>query len=132
MTVFVDTSAFLALLNDTDKRHEQAKRIWRRLVEQEQELMTTNYVLLETISLVQRRLGMSIVRSFQANIVEFLDILWVNEQLHREAVTYFLTANRRQLSLVDCISFVAMCQVNLQTAYVFDGHFTEQGFTVLE
>lgn len=132
MTVFVDTSAFLALLNDTDKRHEQAKRIWRRLVEQEQELMTTNYVLLETISLVQRRLGMSIVRSFQANIVEFLDILWVNEQLHREAVTYFLTANRRRLSLVDCISFVAMRQVNLQTAFVFDNHFAEQGFTVLE
>jgi predicted nucleic acid-binding protein len=131
MSVFVDTSAFLAVLNETDSRHRQARQIWAELVEVERELITTNYVILETISLVQRRLGMSTLHEFLANTVPFLGVEWVTEQLHQESIKILLTANRRQLSLVDCVSFVTMRQSNLNTAFAFDKHFREQGFTIL-
>lgn len=39
-----------------------------------------------------------------------------------------LTANRRQLSLVDCVSFTVMRERGIKTAFVFDDHFEEQGF----
>lgn len=41
------------------------------------------------------------------------------------------TANRRQLSLVDYVSFAAMRQFGVNDAFAFDKHFTEPGFTVL-
>ncbi|RME55690.1 MAG: VapC toxin family PIN domain ribonuclease, partial [Caldilineae bacterium] len=40
-------------------------------------------------------------------------------------------ANRRGLSLVDCTSFVVMQQLGIDTAFAFDNHFKEQGFTLL-
>jgi len=46
-------------------------------------------------------------------------------------VAALLTAGRRQLSLVDCVSFLTMRRLNLKMAFAFDRHFTEQGFEVL-
>lgn len=40
-----------------------------------------------------------------------------------------LTANRRNLSLVDCVSFAAMRKLNIQYYFAFDKHFEEQGLT---
>ena len=37
----------------------------------------------------------------------------------------------RQLSLVDCTSFVVMRQIGIDDVFAFDRHFAEQGFTVL-
>ena len=131
MSVFVVTSAFNAILNDTDRRHRQARQTWRELVETERDLVTTNYVLLETVSLVQRRLGLSKLHAFLANTVPFLEVVWVTEQLHEESIAMLLAANRRQLSLVDCVSFVTMRQSGLDTVFAFDRHFEEQEFDVL-
>ena len=46
-------------------------------------------------------------------------------------MTALLTANRRQLRLVDCVSFLGMRQLNLKTAFAFDRDFNEQGFETL-
>jgi predicted nucleic acid-binding protein len=40
-------------------------------------------------------------------------------------------ANRRSLSLVDCVSFVVMRQLAIRDAFAFDRHFEEQGFTLV-
>jgi len=45
-------------------------------------------------------------------------------------VVAWLAAARRQLSLVDCASFVVMRAHGLTRAFGFDAHFAEQGFTV--
>ena len=48
MTVFVDTSAFLAVLDADDVNHFQASRVWQDLITQEVPLVCNNYVLVET------------------------------------------------------------------------------------
>lgn len=62
MSTFVDTSALLAVLDASDVAHKVADRIWRRLIESDERLVSTNYVLVETFALVQRRLGLPAVR----------------------------------------------------------------------
>lgn len=42
-----------------------------------------------------------------------------------------LTANRRQLSLVDCSAFETMRRLDIETVFTFDEHFREQGFNVI-
>jgi len=128
MSVFVDTSALYAILDMDDENHEKAGGLWKDLVAQERPLVCSNYVLLETFSLVQNRLGMRAVRVLQEMGMPLLHVEWVGETCHRAAVTALLTAARRQLSLVDCVSFEIMRQLGIRTAFSFDRHFEEQGF----
>lgn len=131
MTVFVDTSAFLAVLAADDEHHTTAAMIWRRLIGDEEPLVTNNYVLVETLALLQRRVGLQAVRAFQAKVLPSLLVRWVDETLHEQALTSVLSANRRNLSLVDCASFQTMRQNGIGRAFTFDQHFAEQGFQLV-
>jgi len=91
-------------------------------------LVTTNYILVETLALVGRRLGMAAVRDFQTDFASVLDIVWVDRLLHERACAALLAAGSRDLSLVDCVSFEAMRQLGIRTAFAFDEHFARQGF----
>ncbi|MCX6538990.1 MAG: PIN domain-containing protein [Acidobacteria bacterium] len=51
MTVFLDTSALLALIDADEVRHEDARLIWKRLLGNDVPIVTTNYVLVETYAL---------------------------------------------------------------------------------
>ncbi len=131
MSVFIDTSAILPLIDVGQSNHALAQQIWRRLVAQELILYSTNYVLLESTALLQNRVGVQAVQGLQENLAPFLQVIWVNKSLHQAGITALLLANRRQLSLVDCVSFAAMRQIGLNQAFAFDKHFAEQGFSLL-
>jgi len=132
VSVYVDTSAFLAVLNADDRFHARARRRWQRLIEAGLSLICNNYVLVETIAVLQNRLGMEAVIAFQNDVEPILTILWVNEEQHRRAVSALLAAQQQRLSLVDCASFESMRQAGLRQAFAFDRHFKEQGFEVLD
>ncbi len=128
MTVFVDTSAFYAALDADDDNHQIVVQAWRNLGESRETPSTSSYVLVETIAVVGRRLGLQAVRDFQTQFVPLLEVHWVDESLHELAVAALLTAGRRNLSLVDCVSFEIMRRQRLGKAFAFDTHFGEQGF----
>ena len=129
--IYVDTSAFLALVNRTDPYHEQAMQTWEQLIEDEQELMCNNYVLVESIALIQRRVGLDAVTILHNDIVPFIKVDWLDEDLHNSIVKTALRTARRQLSFVDYSSFDTMRRHGINTAFAFDSHFPEQGFEVI-
>ena len=131
MTVFVDTSALYAVLDADDDHHSSAKETWVDFLENRDGLQTDNYVLLETLALLQSRLGMTAVNKFATDVLPVLNVFWVDEGVHRSAHHALLVSARRRLSLVDCVSFEVMRRLHLNTAFCFDPHFAEQGFRVL-
>lgn len=131
MNIFVDTSAFLAILDAQDPNHERADQIWKILLGQGDPLVSTNYVVVETISLVQRRFGLLAAQEFQDVIVPLLEVEWVDQTTHSIAMQLLFLANQRRLNLVDCVSFAVMNRLKISTAFVFDEHFNRQGFTCL-
>ncbi len=128
--ILVDTSALFAVLNASDENHPAAARVWRQLLSGSHTLVSTNYVLVETCSLVQHRLGMAAVRALQDNLVPALRIHWIDENLHNLATVAMLAAARRKLSLVDCSTFVIMRHLGIRHAFAFDQHFVEEGATL--
>ena len=127
--IFVDTSAFLALLNHADQYHASAQRIWEQMLQPNApRLVCNNYTLLETIALLQKRQGLGILRIFQDEIIPLLRVEWLTERDHTEAMGILLAANRRRLSLVDCSAFVTMRRLGIRQVFTFDPHFAEQGF----
>ena len=128
MTIFVDTSALYAIFDADDQNQDRATRQLDQLLARQEDLVCTNYILVETMSLLQRRFGLGAVRDLQNVVAPSLRAIWVDEDTHMAGVNLLLTANRRQLSLVDCVSFSAMRRLEVTRAFTFDRHFAEQGF----
>jgi predicted nucleic acid-binding protein len=130
VTVLVDTSALYALLDHDDRNHQSARAFWLNLPDDEMPV-THNYVLLETCALIQRRLGVEALQSLVDEILQPISTLFVDEELHRTAVATVLAARRRDVSLVDRLSFEVMRRLALTKAFAFDTHFAEFGFQAL-
>ena len=130
MVIFIDTSAVYALLDANDKNHERAGVAWLHWLDQRDSFVSSSYVLLESISLLQRRLGMNAVRQFHEELMPVVQVQWITADLHAVAVSAFLAAGRRDLSLVDCTSFELIRRLGLRTVFAFDRHFAEQGFAL--
>ncbi len=126
--IFVDTSAFLAILDADDDFHAEAKRAWGEVLSSDSSLVTSNYILVETFALVQNRLGLQAIRVFQEDIVPLFSIRWVDSVIHSAATGALFAANRKKLSLVDCTSFEVMRNTATKCAFTFDNHFKQQGF----
>lgn len=131
MTIFLDTSALLALLDEDDIHHSQADGAWRQILGSDESLVSTNYIVVETLALAQRRLGMDAVLALERDLLPLVDLEWIDEVTHHSALRTFLTALRRQLSFVDCSSFEVMRKRRLSRAFAFDRHFSEQGFELV-
>jgi predicted nucleic acid-binding protein len=129
--VFVDTSALLPLLNPRDGWHDRAHRSFRELQTRDGRLLTTSYVLIEAYALLARRLGMVAVREFRSGFTPLLEVKWVDEVLHEEALDLLIQRNRRGLSLVDAASFVVMRRHGIAEAFAYDRHFEDEGFKLV-
>ena len=128
MATFVDTSALYAVLDAADPNHSRAAVAWRALIERGEPLVTSSYVVVETVALVQSRHGFEAARRLVEDVLPVFDVVWVDEALHATAASAWLAAARRSLSLVDCVSFAAMRLRGLRQVFAFDAHFNEQGF----
>ena len=131
MTVYVDTSALIAVVDAADQAHARADRQWYELLDADDELLTSSYVLLETTALLQRRLGVDAVHALHERIRPVLDVVWVEQDLHDSATHALLAADRRQVSLVDRVGFVIMGRAGVDVAFTFDRDFVTEGFTVV-
>ncbi len=129
MEIFIDTAAFYALVDSIDANHQASVALWTDWGQQYHRYITSNYVLLESFSLIQRRHGLALARYFYDKIAPACDVEWVTPQIHQTAINSLLITNRRQLSLVDCTSFTLMRALDVRHVFTFDVHFAEQGFT---
>lgn len=129
--IFIDTSAFYAVLDADDEVHAQARVGWLGLIRDGRPLVTSNYVCVETCALVQARLGMDAVRVLFDDMLPMVTVVMLDETLHTKAIATLLGANRRNLSLVDCTSFAMMRHRSTVIAFAFDQHFAEQGFQLV-
>jgi uncharacterized protein len=128
VTVFVDTSALYALLDEEDRHHGAAISVWPDLLDRER-LVTHAYVVVETSALVQRRLGTAAAARLHHGLLPPVRVLAVDAVTHARSVERWLTSAQRALSLVDVTSFVVMESLGATQAFAFDADFTAAGFT---
>lgn len=125
--MFLDTSGLLGYLDHTEPSHKEACRLMiaapRRL--------THSYVLAELVALAQAR-GLT-----RRPLLEFLevvtdgvlvDVVYVDEELHRAAVDLLTRRLDKTYSLCDAVSFVLMERRGLREALTTDHHFEQAGF----
>jgi len=124
--IFVDTGAWYASLVPTDPQHAIAVQ-W--LAANHSPLLTTDYVIDETLTLLRARgerkrallLG---ARFFDLGLAEIHKITPADLVL---AWTVFEQFDDKDWSFTDCTSKVVMEQLNIEVAFAFDHHFQQFG-----
>jgi uncharacterized protein len=130
-SVFLDSSGLYAVFDGDDAAHPAVAEAWRRIVDTGSVLLTSSYVLVELTALIQRRLGLAAVDALTTFVMPWVHVTWVDDRIHDQAMASMLAAGRRDLSLVDCASFVLMRRQGVRTVLTVDRHFADQGFTVV-
>jgi len=130
MILFVDTSAWLALNDKSDQYHIKAASKSLEIKRQQIELITSEYIIDESITLIRYRVSHKAAvifgdSLFNSSIVRIMDI--TKEDRHR-AWEKFKKYDDKELSFTDCTSFVLMKKMKLHKAFTFDEHFKRMGF----
>ena len=125
---FVDTSFWVALRFGRDQNHEQASRLWLGTSEP---LLTTNHVLGETWTFLNRRVGHARAWPFvEASLSSpRLTLFHVDEELERAAWEWLHRHDERTYSFVDATSFLIMRRFRISEVLAFDTDFSAAGFT---
>lgn len=128
--IFIDTSALYALADRGDLNHRRAVSLFHSALESGARFVTHSYVLVEAMALVQHRLGLDAALAL-ADDARAFEVEWVVRTSHDEAVSWLRRAKRRQVSLVDAVSFAVMRSRQIDVAFAFDPHFSQEGFRLL-
>ena len=129
--IFLDTSAIYAWADMADPNHDAAVRRLEVILERGEELLTHNYVLVESTALLQARLGVAASVKLARDSATFV-IDWVDDDLHASGIRELERSRRRHVSLVDHISFLVMRRRRLARAFAFDPDFVSAGFQIFE
>lgn len=132
MTIYVDTSAFIALMDLDANEHNEAASIWVGLLEKGDQLITCNYVIVETCALLHKRCGVEALRTFLESILPAVLVGWVDLPAHNAGISALLMSSRKGPNIVDCVSFAIMRKLAMTDAFTFDRHFSDQGFQLLK
>lgn len=127
--IFLDTSAIYALVDATDRNHAYARQLFERILQEQTSVVTHNYVVIESIALLHRRLGVAKAVAFEETTRNF-EVVWIDQETHRQALQRW-AKGRRTLSFVDHVSFVVMERLHIDTAFAFDSDFVAAGFSVV-
>lgn len=132
-SVFVDTSFFKALLDHRDDFYKEASAISFVLEKNQTKLITTNYILDESYTLLRVRRGLEMAKKLRELVFSGdRGVQVVRVQACDEAGGWILFLNNWSgLSFTDCTSFAVMKRLGLKEAVAFDRHFTQAGFKVI-
>jgi uncharacterized protein len=129
--VLLDTSGLLCYIHQNEPQHQEAVQF---LSSTNKRFLTHSYVLAELIALALiRRFPRPAVLAFVMDLLDNPDIevVWVDEQLHREAMKLLMERQDKTYSLCDAVSFVLMRQRGITEALTTDRHFEQEGFVKL-
>lgn len=132
MVTYVDASAFFAIVSSSDKNNQAAEAAWIELLDKGAHLVTSNYVLIETIALLHARLGTLAVQRYLSDIMPMVEVAWADVGSHVAAVTAMLAhPGKGGPSLVDCMSFEVIRERRITEVFTYDRHFEGRGFTII-
>jgi uncharacterized protein len=127
--VFVDTSAFLALLDRADPRHEAVRETFLRLADDE--LVTHGYVVAESLAVCRRRFGVDGAIALLDDFLPIVTILPVEPELHAAAQARYRSSLPSGTSFVDQVSLAVIERDAIERAFALDADFAAAGIEIL-
>lgn len=130
---FADTSFFFALAAKRDRTHAPAVKAFTRLLRLQRPLVTTDYILDETLTLTKARTSAKVALALLDRIERSpaLSIQHITHDRFAAAKAFFRKHADHGYSFTDCTSFVLMHEMEIQDVLTTDRHFAEAGFRTM-
>ena len=131
--VFVDTAGWFTLLDADDRRHAAARKARDRVLRRRGRLVTTDYVVDETLTLLRMRAGLDAAARWWWSLgaSDRISIERIGPERTDRALEWFFGWPDQRFSFTDCTSFVVMRELGLERALTSDAHFATAGFELL-
>ena len=131
--LFVDTAGWLACANASDIAHARACMARDIALEQGTLLVTTDYVIDETLTLIRKRMNLKAAEKWwlQIEASSRLRWEWIDIERAEKARALFFRHRDKDYSFTDCTSFVVMRELKINQAITTDNRFKQIGFQIL-
>jgi predicted nucleic acid-binding protein len=132
--IFVDTGAWVALEDKRDSQHAAAIKLKQDLLLTQTRLITSNFILDETLTLLLLDVGYMHTVRFKRLLDGLIRnnavaLFHITPDLETEAWGVFVRFNRdKRWSFTDCTSKVLLERLGVIEVFSFDHHFEQMGF----
>jgi uncharacterized protein len=132
-SVFIDTSAFVALRNSSEAEHERARTALARLISDGVALFTSNYVFAETYTALMVRVGRGEAIEWGRRFRDggAIDLVHLDRTTEEKAWEILERHDDKRWSYVDATSFALIERDGGSEALAFDAHFVQRGLQVI-
>ena len=132
-SLFVDTAGWIACADGADPDHQAACAGRDDWLEHEGVLITSDYVIDETLTLLRLRLGLRAAEQWWHALAASKRV--IRELIHEERAEHarhiFFRYRDKDFSFTDCTSFALMRELRIRDALTTDKHFRQAGFQML-
>jgi len=123
VSILVDTGAWYAIADSSDRHHKEARRFYTERAGQTP-LTTTDLIVAETWAILNSHLGRSAAMTFWDTLRETRTPILTVEPVDLEAAWHIAHAfSDQSFSFVDCTSFALMERMGISEAFALDAHF---------
>ena len=131
--VFMDTGGWMACADRADPAYAPCRAARDRVLESGRTLITSDFVIDETLTLIRFRLGLRAADAWWQQIEGSGRLRWerVESDRFERARQLFFRYRDKDLSFTDCTSIALMRELRLSTVITTDRHFHQVGFEVL-
>lgn len=128
--LFVDTAGWMAMADGGDAMHESSRRARDAFLRDGGILVSTDYIMDETLTLIRVRLGLGAAVKWWAQVDTSVRVRWerIDPLRAEKARSWFFQWSDKDFSFTDCTSFVVMRELRLGRALTTDRHFVQAGF----
>jgi len=132
--IFIDSSGFKAWLDERDDFHLNAERIVNDLLEDKDELITSNFIVDECLTMLRVKCGLNkamLLRKYLSNTKQMINITRISVSDEKNAWGWF-EKDWSGLSFTDCTCFAVMKRLGIKKVFGFDKHFERAGFELVK
>lgn len=118
------------LADEDDPRHDSARGLRDRWLADAGLLVSTDFVMDETLTLLRMRLGMRAAELWWDQVDGSARVRWerIDPGRAEKARHWFFRSRDKKFSFTDCTSFVVMKERRIRAALTSDRHFAQAGF----
>ncbi len=134
MKIFIDSDAFIALLNKTDALHQKAKKLLSVLSQSESSEFYTSW---DVIDEVATKISYHLTKKQAIKFLNYLQkiqacIIYPDVKLAKKAQNLFKNLVSKRVSMTDCINIIIAKELQLDCIFSFDKIYQKQGLELLK
>jgi len=127
--IFIDSSAFYLIINKSERLHKIAKKTFNKIILDNDILVTSDYIIDETLTLVSRKWGKYYAIEFWDSIKnsDILKVMKLSERQFYKTIDLFRKYKDHNFSFTDYSCFIIMNDLKINKVFTFDKHFLNFG-----